>query len=131
MADIYILPTTSDGERTFSCTLGQRVYNFRTYWVRGIIDLWYIDILDSDLRPLAVGRRLITGSINILTGFANDLLLDIALVVYDETAVPYSDEALGVSLNGMWFSDRTDNPLKNGDPMDTLYEQFYIAQDTV
>ena len=50
----YLLPLTSDGERTFSVVLGSNTYFFRSYYVRGQESAWLLDISDaggSMLRP--------------------------------------------------------------------------------
>lgn len=124
----YDLPLTPDGDRTFSVTLGPSVYAFRSYYVVADQDYWYLDVYDANYQPLALGRRLITGSINMLQGYAN-ALDGIAAVVYTTEGVDDLAESLGASLRVIWFPDREENPLENGDPMDYLLENFYIAQD--
>ena len=62
-----------------------------------------------------------------LKGYANELS-NIAVVVYPAEGVTNLTEALGASLRVMWFPDKVENPAKDGDPMNYLYENFYIAQ---
>lgn len=124
----YDLPLTTDGDRTFSCALGSNTFSFRTYYVPSALPGWYMDIYDTQYRTLALGRRILLGSINMLKGYANELD-GVAAVVYPTEGVEESTESLGASLQIMWFPDVLENPAKDGDPMDHLLENFYIAQD--
>ena len=123
----YDLPLTADGDRTFSCALGPNTFAFRSYYVVAAESHWYLDVYDAQYKPLAIGRKLVTGSINMLKGYANELD-KVAVVVYPAEGVTEYSEALGASLRVMWFPDSAENPAKDGDPMDYLYENFYIAQ---
>ena len=51
----YLLPLTSDGERTFSVVLGSNTYFFRSYYVRGQESAWLLDISDAGGSMLASG----------------------------------------------------------------------------
>ena len=50
----YLLPLTSDGERTFSVVLGPNTYFFRSYLCARAGSAWLLDISSADgtmLRP--------------------------------------------------------------------------------
>lgn len=126
----YDLPLTADGDRTFNASLGGRVYAFRSYLVPATPRaMWYLDVYDSNYAPLALGRRLVTGSINMLQGYASALLDPIAAVVYTVDGVADPLESLGASLRVMWFPDKAEDPLQDGEPMDFLMENFKITQE--
>lgn len=131
MADAFELPLTADGDRTFQCNLGGTVFSFRSYYVKGINSFWSLDVYTAELEPLAVGRRLIAGSINLFKGFGNELGTLAATVLLDENtdADESADDAPGATLRLFWFPSVGELPFSDGDPMDTLYDQFAIAQD--
>lgn len=120
---VYALPLTDDGDRTFQCTLGTRSYSFRLYFTTGPEDFWLLDIADAEGNPLAVGRRLVTGSTNFLGGFANGLGTIEATVLLRQGSVHDEDAPL-VNLNVIWWDDPADNPFKRGEPMDNLLTRF-------
>lgn len=127
----YDLPLTADGDRTFSVNLGGRTYAFRSYLVPSSPPLWHLDVYDSNFNPLALGRRLVTGSVDMLQGYASALLDPIAAVVYTVDGMADPLESLGASLRVMWFPDKAEDPLQNGEPMDFLMENFKITQEEV
>ena len=57
----YLLPLTSDGERTFSVVLGSNTYFFRSYYVRGQESACLLDISDAGGSMLASGVQLVPG----------------------------------------------------------------------
>ena len=67
----YLLPLTSDGERTFSVVLGSNTYFFRSYYVRGQESAWLLDISDAGGSMLASGVKLVPGSPNCLAGYGD------------------------------------------------------------
>lgn len=123
----YDLPLTADGDRTFSCSLGPNTFAFRSYYVTAGEAHWYLDVFDAQYNPLAIGRKLVIGSINMLKGYSNTLD-QVAVVVYPAEGVTDPTEVLGSSLRVMWFPASSENPLTDGDPMNYLYENFNIAQ---
>lgn len=127
--DVYdfTLPLTPDGERTFQVNLGGVTYAFRSYFVEGFQDLWYLDITTIDGVRLAMGRRLVPGSINMFKGYANALDVIAATVLLSE-GTPGALEAPGSTLQVAWYPNKNALPFKDGDPMEYLYENFKIAQ---
>lgn len=128
MAIYYVLPFSSDADRTLRLNLGNQVLHFHTYYVNGKEPQWFLDCYDSNLYPLAVGRKLIDGSINLFKGFANILSTVAATCGVEPLSAPYTD-ALGKSLQVLWTTDRNDLLFKDGEPMDYLYENFFILQE--
>lgn len=119
-----VLPLSSAGERTFQCTLGEQYFAFRSYYVKGFQDLWYLDVMTGDQEPLAMGRRIIPGSINIFKGFAN-VLGELAAVVILNDGFSVSDpDELGGELWVAWYPNAADNPFQDGDPMETLIDNI-------
>lgn len=124
----YELPVTNDADRTFSCLLGGKLYNFRMYYAQGTESYWLLDVYDGEMNPLALGRRLINGSINLYKGYANGLSdgsLTCGLTQYPAGAPDIN----GNIMNLLWITDaKQDQIFADGDPMDALYENFFIAQ---
>ncbi|MFQ8890150.1 MAG: phage baseplate plug protein [Bilophila wadsworthia] len=66
----YLIPLTSDGERTFSVVLGSNTYFFRSYYVRGQESAWLLDISDAGGSMLASGVKLVPGARTALRAMA-------------------------------------------------------------
>lgn len=128
MASEYLtlLPLTDDGDYTFQCVLGGRIYNFRIYFVQGFEDYWLLDIKDAENNPLALGRKLILGSVNFLKGFSNDLTTIAATVTLKQGTV-HDVTAPAVNLNVIWWDTPEDNPFKDLDPMDSLFKFEWLG----
>lgn len=128
----YILTTTDYADRTFSNKLSGTSYFFRYYYIEGYENWWFLDICDIQQNELAVGRKLVQGSINILAGYANIELYKAALVVGLKHGTVNDDNNGTEKMPLLWMTDaENDQIFKNGDPMDTLYEHFNIADQTV
>lgn len=125
--DLY-LPLTTDGDRTFQVTLGSATFAFRSYYTLGIENFWLLDIYTIEGTPLALGRRLVAGSINLLKGFANELDNVAVTVLTDFADAENAPESPGATLHVVWYPDKDDNPFTDGDPMLGVLEQFGIAQ---
>lgn len=120
---LTLLPFTDDGDRTFQCVLGGKVYNFRLYFTQGPEDFWLLDITDEEGNELATGRRLVLGSVNFLKGFANELGTIAATVTLIQGTV-HDTTAPAVNLNVIWWDDPADNPFTVADPMDNIMTRF-------
>ncbi len=124
----YQLPITNDADRTFSCMLGGKLYHFRMYYAQGTESFWLLDVYDGEMNPLAVGRRLINGSINLYKGYANGLS-NVSLTCGLTQYPAGNPDISGNIMNLLWISDKaTEEIFADGDPMDTLYENFYLVQ---
>ena len=127
-AEFYILPITDDADRTFSCLLGDTLYNFRMYYVQGgnNASFWHLDVYDADMQPLALGRRLINGSINIYKGYANELAKRCLAVGLRQGAID-NEDIEQVDCDYLWITDAEDSPFADEDPMEHLYESFKLV----
>lgn len=126
----FYLPITNDADRTFSCLLGGKLYNFRMYYAQGAKvedSFWLLDVYDAEMTPLALGRRLISGSINLYKGYANNLS-NVSLTCGLTQYPPGNPDIDENTMNLLWITEVDEMPFEDGDPMDTLYENFYIAQ---
>lgn len=124
----YFLPITDDADRTFNCLLGGTLYNFRMYYAQGNSSNWLLDVYDGEMNPLAVGRRLINGSINLYKGYANGLS-NVSLTCGIVQGAVDNLDISGNLMNLLWISDKASEEIfADGEPMDTLYENFYIVQ---
>ena len=122
----YLLPLTSDGERTFSVVLGSNTYFFRSYYVRGQESAWLLDISDAGGSMLASGVKLVPGSPNCLAGYG-DAFNGENIVVALSRGRPGDEEAPGDTLNVLWFPEGEESPFTLGDPMETLGEAIRLA----
>lgn len=120
---VTLLPLTDDGDYVFQCVLGNKLYNFRVYFIQGFEDYWLLDIKDVDNNPLALGRKLVLGSVNFLKGFSNDLATIAATVTLKQGTV-HDVTAPKVNLNVIWWDTPEDNPFRDLDPMDNLLSKF-------
>lgn len=119
--ELTLLPLSDEGDYVFSCNLYGVTYSFRIYFVQGFEDFWYLDILGENQTPLAVGRRLVSGSTNFLKGF----------VVFDEEATiclafgrPSDLDAPSNKLNVVWWQNADENLFASKDVFDTLEERI-------
>ena len=122
----YLLPLTSDGERTFSVVLGSSTYFFRSYYVRGQESAWLLDISVAGGSMLASGVKLVPGSPNCLAGYG-DAFNGENIVVTLSRGRPGDEEAPGDTLNVLWFPEGEESPFTHGDPMETLGEAIRLA----
>lgn len=60
----FLIPTSNKGTTNFNVVLNNTPFNMRTYW-QPIANMWYLDFLQSDNTPIAMGLALVP-SINIL-----------------------------------------------------------------
>lgn len=123
-----VLPLTSDGERFFTCSLGEKTYNFRTYYVTGFKNFWLMDIFDENNRPLEVGIKIVPGSTNVVKGQGSVFYGEQALVSLVSGDVN-GEESLGEGVPGLWvtwFLPGEQNFVVNGDPWDTLGDAVNI-----
>ena len=109
----YLLPLTSDGERTFSVVLGSNTYFFRSYYVRGQESAWLLDISDAGGSMLASGVKLVPGSPNCLAGYG-DAFNGENIVVTLSRGKPGDEEAPGDTLNVLWFPEGEESPFTLG-----------------
>ncbi|MFR3458367.1 MAG: phage baseplate plug protein [Bilophila wadsworthia] len=119
----YLLPLTSDGERTFSVVLGSNTYFFRSYYVRGQESAWLLDISDAGGSMLASGVKLVPGSPNCLAGYG-DAFNGENIVVALSRGRPGDEEAPGDTLNVLVseggipvYARRSDGNARRSDPV--------------
>ena len=60
----FLIPTSNKGTTNFNVVLNNTPFNMRTYW-QPIASMWYLDFLQSDTTPIAMGLALVP-NINIL-----------------------------------------------------------------
>lgn len=111
-----LIPVNNDGNREIVEDTGGGVFRFRTYFVSGEMDGWYLDIRTATGDPLLLGIRIVPGCPNLLKGQGDtfkDVQLTVAVLNGTETEAKY----LGDGVYLYWMNPGDANPFQIGDPM--------------
>ena len=118
-----LIPVTNDGNREILVDTGGGgpspaggVYRFRTYFSKGQMDGWYLDIRTSTGEALLLGKRIVPGCPNLLKGHG-DTFRDVQLAAVVLNGTETKPEYLGNGVYLYWLNPGERNPFVLGDPM--------------
>lgn len=112
-----LIPVNSDGNREILVdTGGGGVYRFRTYFVQGQMDGWYLDIRTTTGDPLLLGKRIVPGCPNLLKG-QGDNFRDVQMAVVVLNGTEMQPKYLGNGVYLYWMNPGDKNPFQLGDPL--------------
>lgn len=81
----YKLPFDNNSCSNFTVTIGNTLFNFRSYWSGGVTNRWLCDIRDGNRNELLTGIALVTGTNDLIKGCGIDILAPYRLFVVDSS----------------------------------------------